>query len=455
MNNDLLDVDPSLLAQMDMAVPRYTSYPTAVQFSSIEEEEVLFRLKASLDEPLSIYIHIPFCKTMCLFCACSVVLNRDPEKQGSYHQSLLQEIRLVFSRFPKKPQVAQLHFGGGTPTNLTEEEFSSLFSLLHQYVDILPDAEVSIEVDPRTVSSDHGKKLKFLRTFFNRISFGVQDADPRVQEAVRRRQSWEMTEETFHLARELNFSGINLDLIYGLPLQTPASFSKTAEKILTLRPDRIAFFSYARVPWLKAHQKAIPEKDLPSRTEKFQIYVETRSAFMRNGYTAIGMDHFAKNEDSLAIGYREKRLTRNFQGYSLKLAENLLGLGMSAVGFMNGCYIQNVKEIKEYQNKIKEGHLPILRGRILTEEDARRKYVIHTLMCDFSLDKKQFFAKFGIDFDTHFANIERKRMVDLGLLEENGSSLSATPLGRLFIRNIASLFDQYLEPLTTTYSRSI
>lgn len=456
MQDDLIEIDPELLLRLDHPVPRYTSYPTAVHFQPLGETVYQKRLSQLKKEPLSIYIHIPFCRTMCLFCACSVVLNRDPKKQESYLHSLLLEIDLVFS---EKREVSQLHLGGGTPTNLTEQELELLFSHIQKKVFFSQDAEISIEIDPRTVFSDQGRKLKFLKELgFNRISFGVQDADPKVQEAVRRRQSWEMTEQTFHLARELGFISINLDLIYGLPLQTPESFAETAGKIINLEPDRIALFSYARVPWLKAHQKAIQESSLPSTLDKFRIYVETRAKFMRAGYTAIGMDHFAKKEDTLTSAYLEKRLQRNFQGYSLQLAENIIGLGVTAIGYVEGCFMQNVKEISSYQKMLKEGHLPVFRGRELTEDDLIRRYVIQKIMCDFTIDKLEFTQKFSLEFDQFFAsNKERKKaLFEEGLLIENAQKLSATPLGRLFVRNIASLFDAYFAPSSSpSFSRAI
>jgi oxygen-independent coproporphyrinogen III oxidase len=452
---DLVDIDPAFLLKFDQPVPRYTSYPTAIQFQPLAEEEYAKRLQ-SCSEPVSLYIHIPFCRSMCLFCACSVVLNRDPAKQASYLQSLLGEIELVASKLPRKVSVSQIHLGGGTPTNLTEKEFSLLYAQIERHFQILENAEISIEVDPRNVFADKGKKLSFLRKLgFNRISFGVQDADPDVQEAVKRRQSWEMTEKTFWLARELGFSGINLDLIYGLPLQTPEKFADTAEKILALGPDRIAFFSYAKVPWLKQHQKAIPDALLPSTIDKFRIYVETRAKFMRGGYSAIGMDHFAKDKDSLTSGYLEKKLYRNFQGYSLQLAENMIGLGVTAIGYVEGCYAQNEKEIALYHKRIAEKRLPVLRGRVLTGEDHLRRYVIQKLMCDFSIDKDEFRIKFGIDFDEHFRSIDRSYFIKEELIEENGQNLSASAPGRLFIRNIAALFDEYYTAPVGTFSKGV
>ena len=439
--------DEDLLTRLNASVPRYTSYPTAPQF--YEVDEALYRKKIASFEasakPLSIYIHIPFCKTMCLFCGCSVVLNRKPETQKAYLQLLLQEIASL--PFTRKREVLQLHLGGGTPTSLTEEELSELMDALHSRFFFPPQAEISIEIDPRTVYGDAGKKLKKLRALgFNRVSFGVQDLDPLVQEAVKRRQSEEMTVTTYHLARECGFSGINLDLMYGLPHQTRERFAKTAAKIVALKPDRISFFSYAKVPWLKAHQKAIPDAWLPTDMEKFAIYTEARECFINGGYEAIGMDHFALLSDPLTLAYREKKLMRNFQGYSVSLAKDMIGLGVTAIGFLENAYFQNKKTIAEYGDAILRGELPVDRGYILHEEDQIRYWVIQKMMCHFCVDKQEFAATFQIPFDVYFVKQRKEidRLIQEGLVEETAAILLATSTGRLFVRLIAAVFDAYL-----------
>ncbi len=456
--NDLIAVNPDVLAQWNRPVPRYTSYPTAPQFAAIDEAVALEKLQAfgQKEKPLSIYIHIPFCKSMCLFCGCSVILNRKPEKQAAYFDLLLKEIALAAQAFGRKKTVSQLHLGGGTPTSLTEEQFALLLDALRQNFSFARDAEISIEIDPRTVFADQGKKLETLKCLgFNRVSFGVQDLDPAVQEAVKRRQSEEMTVSTYQHARALGFGGINIDLIYGLPLQTSSSFAKTAEKLIALKPDRIALFSYAKVPWLKEHQKAIREQDLPSDAEKFQIYAETRSSFMQNGYTAIGMDHFALENDSLAVAYRQGKLYRNFQGYSVEKAEDLLGLGVTSIGFIEGAFLQNVKSIEEYESRITQGKIPVFRGFVLQRQDQIRHFVIQQIMCRFSIDKVQFALLFGEPFDQFFAREQEllAQLAEEGLLEQCAEKLQATPLGRLFVRLIAACFDQYLQQ--GTFSRAI
>ncbi len=449
----MLEIDPELLLKLNRATPRYTSYPPAPEWAPLSPSIYQQKLEilSSQDLPLSLYFHIPFCKTMCLYCGCSVVLNRKEENEVRYVDYLIKEIDLVSSLLGKKKRVVQLHFGGGTPTKLSTPLFLRLFEKIRDSFEIDFSQEISIEIDPRTVVEDNGEKLRVLKKLgFNRVSFGVQDTDPKVQEAVKRRQSLEMTLSTYFLARELGFKGINVDLIYGLPYQTLQSFENTVKHILHMRPDRIAFFSYAKVPWLKPHQKAIAESTLPSTEEKFQIYVNARKAFVENGYVAIGMDHFALEHDELAIGYQQKTLQRNFQGYSLKLAEDMLSFGVTSIGCVQNTYIQNVKELTTYYELLDKNELPIHRGKISSDEDLLRKWVIHTLMCNFELNKHTFETRFSVPFDTHFSNqfeLLQQHEAD-GLLLNTPTHLLVTPLGELFIRNIASTFDAYFNKAT-------
>jgi len=435
MQSDIIQVDPALLSKFNRPVPRYTSYPTAPQFHAMEESTLIDTLQSfdQTQKPLSLYFHIPFCKTMCLFCGCSVILNRKPERQSTYLDHLLKEIELVTSRFSTKRAVSQLHFGGGTPTSLSIAEFELLMEKIHRHFTFTNNAEISIEIDPRTVFADKGDKLIALKQLgFNRVSFGVQDLDPIVQEAVRRRQSEEMTVSTYYKARELGFDGVNIDLIYGLPFQTVERFSKTADRLIELKPDRIAFYSYAKIPWLKEHQKAIPEETLPSTDEKFRIYVDARARFMNGGYTAIGMDHFALSSDSMAEAYLSKKLTRNFQGYAVEMAEDMIGFGVSSIGFIQNSYFQNLKSLEDYQGRIAKGSLPVHRGYQLHADDIFRRQAILELMCHFEIDK----FKFG-----HLADVDPLKKE--GLLEETDDKYRATALGRLFIRLIANSFDAY------------
>jgi oxygen-independent coproporphyrinogen-3 oxidase len=435
---------------LNVSIPRYTSYPTAPEWEDISYTRYEEHLAAfgKNDLPVSLYVHIPFCHSMCLFCGCSVVLNRKPENEERYVQALCREIELVQGLLSKKKRALQLHFGGGTPTKLSEVQLDAIFSKLEESFLLAEETEVAIEIDPRTVVSDKAKKLSFLKERgFCRVSFGVQDTNEQVQEAIRRRQTSQMTKEAFYAARELGFEGINVDLIYGLPLQTAKTFAKTCEEIIALEPDRIALFSYAKIPWLKAHQKAIKEEDLPSTSEKFSMYVQTRKALIEAGYIAIGMDHFAKPTDSLARHYKTKSLRRNFQGYSVMPVDDLIGFGITAIGYVENGYFQNVKELASYYKALQEGHLTAFRGKRLSCEDRIRRWVIERLMCDFAIDKGQFFLLFGCVFDDYFL-FERKELLTpyfgYGFLLEDEKYLRVTPEGELFIRNISSSFDWYL-----------
>jgi oxygen-independent coproporphyrinogen III oxidase len=397
---------------------------------------------------------------MCLYCACSVILNRQEEREQIYVDYLCRELDLVADQLGSRRRISQLHLGGGTPTKLSSPLLSRIMERIEKRFDLDRSGELAIEIDPRTVSEDSGDKLTHLRQLgFNRVSFGVQDTNQEVQEAVRRRQSWEVTEQTYEMARALEFGGVNIDLIYGLPFQTPESFAETTEKICQLRPDRIALFSYAKVPWLKAHQKALRDETLPSTEQKFQIYVEARCRFVEAGYIAIGMDHFALPTDSMAKAYRTQQLQRNFQGYSLRLADHLIGCGVTATGFVANGYFQNVKELDEYYARIDNGELPLLRGKLLTQDDRIRKWTIHRLMADFCLDKQEFSTTFLRSFDDYYRDEHEalRQLEEEGLLVQQEGRLETTEYGALFIRNIASIFDGYLhnKPKANRFSQSI
>ncbi len=324
-------------------------------------------------------------------------------------------------------------------------------SRLHECFNIDGSGEISIEIDPRTVVEDQGSKLSLLKKLgFNRVSFGVQDTDPKVQEAIKRHQSYEMTLETYERARELGFEGINLDLIYGLPYQTQESFRETMDKIIAMSPDRIALFSYAKIPWLKAHQKAIPEETLPTAEDKFAIYIYARKRLMEEGYIPLGMDHFARQHDPLAQAYRQRKLHRNFQGYSLQLAEDMLAFGVTSIGFCQDAFFQNCKELELYYAALDQDQFPTFRGKVLTEADRIRRWAIQSVMCHFELNADQFEERFGIPLETYFSNEQGQidELIAQGLVEKVDRSIVATPIGRLFIRNIAAVFDSYLSATT-------
>lgn len=442
-------VDLDLLMKLDQPIPRYTSYPTAPEWGPITHDAYQDKLceLGQSNNPVALYFHIPFCHSMCLFCGCSVILNRKKENETRYVDYLIKEIELVARTLGQKKRVRQLHFGGGTPTKIAEEELIRLFQAIEQHFQLEADAEIAIEIDPRGVFEDRGAKLHLIKSLgFSRVSFGVQDTNEKVQEAVRRRQSYEISKYTYDLARNLAFAGISIDLIYGLPYQTVETFRETIDKIIDLSPDRLSLFSYAKLPWLKAHQKAIKDETLPSTQEKFQIYLMARKKMVEAGYQAIGMDHFAKQSDDMAKAYKEKRLQRNFQGYTVLDVDDLISFGITAIGYVKRGYFQNVKELETYYALLDKKCLPTFRGKLLSEEDLLRRFVIQRLMCDFRLDKEQFFKSFGTPFEVYFSEEckKLKELFSLGLYEEDEKSLKATPLGELFIRNIASSFDWYL-----------
>lgn len=442
-------VDLDLLMQLDRPIPRYTSYPTAPEWGSITHDEYSRKLVelGKSNDPVALYFHIPFCHSMCLFCGCSVILNRKKENETRYVDYLIQEIELVARTIGQKKRVRQLHFGGGTPTKIAEEEFVRLFRAIEQHFQLEADAEIAIEIDPRGVFEDRGAKLHLIKSLgFTRVSFGVQDTNEKVQEAVRRRQSYDITKYTYDLARSLEFEGISIDLIYGLPYQTLDTFTETIEKIIDLSPDRLSLFSYAKLPWLKEHQKAIKDETLPSTKEKFQIYLMARKKMVESGYQAIGMDHFAKQSDDMAKAYKEKRLQRNFQGYTVLDVDDLISFGITAIGYVQKGYFQNVKELETYYGLLDKESLPTFRGKLLSQEDLVRRFVIQRLMCDFRLDKELFLKTYERPFEAYFSDecLRLKELFPLGLYEEDDKVLKATPLGELFIRNIASSFDWYL-----------
>lgn len=449
------------LRAVDKPVPRYTSYPPAPQWSHLSSEVYCQRLrKIPSTEKLSVYIHIPFCQKMCLFCGCTVILNRKDEKRKAYLNYLFKEIDLVAQEMDcRKKRIAQLHFGGGTPTSLTEDETEEVLNYLSQKFGFEADAELAMEIDPRTVCADEGKKLTALAKMgFNRVSFGVQDTSWKVQDAIARRQSAQMSAQTIQHAKSLGFDGINLDLIYGLPLQTIESFTQTAQDIIDWKPSRIALYSFAYVPWLKGHQKALRLEDMPKADEKLKLYLSARHKFLQSGYKSIGMDHFALESDELYQSFLQGNLQRNFQGYSVNKASQLLGFGISATGYVSDCYVQNEKELKAYYEALDESRLPVLRGHAMSQDDLMRKWVIHTLMCRFYLSKTEFFQRFHCNFDDYFVGCERA--LDRFALEEylvyDKDGIEILPKGQLLIRLVVCEFDKYLKlDGVKRFSRSI
>jgi len=436
------------IKRFDIEGPRYTSYPTAPEWkdliSSETYEDILSQAGAD-NEDLSIYIHIPFCTQLCLYCGCHVEIKPVSQKEYSsqYVAYLLKEIDLIHERLRGKRRVSQFHFGGGTPTYLTGEQIKTVFDRIDKQFILDRQGEIAIEVDPRTTDDD---KLDMLRQLgFNRISFGVQDFDLKVQKAINRVQPYELVESVYAKCRRLKFLSINFDLIYGLPYQTPDTFKKTVNLVNQLKPDRIALYSYAYIPWLKKHQKAIPENALPTPDEKLDIFLMARESFMRSGYNSIAMDHFALSDDELAIAFAERRLYRNFMGYTVLKAEQFIGLGVSSIGYIGKAFIQNAKELPEYYKALDRGLLPVKRGKLMTDDDLKRNWVIRSLMCQFQIDKKLFQNIFQEKFNTYFADdlAHIETCVEQGLLENGDHKIGVTDMGKIFIRNICIGFDWY------------
>lgn len=454
----------SLVRQYDRPGPRYTSYPTAVEFNDrFDEAAYRGRLEAAssaVDEPLSLYIHLPFCEERCSYCGCAVIATRHREVAVKYLEYVEKEAALLAGALGQRRKLAQMHWGGGTPTYLNVDQLRSLHAAISRHFEILPDAECAIEIDPRVTT---GEQIRTLRELgFNRLSMGVQDFACEVQAAIGRRQSENQTRGLFEYARGLGFESINVDLVYGLPRQGVPSFTRTLESIVALRPDRIAVYSYAHVPWLRPSQKAIQLSELPTPVQKIELIGAAIEQFLAAGYVAIGMDHFALPDDDLAVAARERRLHRNFMGYTTKPAADVVGLGISSIGDLRGAFAQNVKKLPPYYEAIDAGRFPIEKGYALSTDDMARRYVISELMCNFHVDRAAVESRFGLEFDSYFgrelaALSSAAGPVADGLLEISAEALTVKPRGRLFVRTIAMHFDKYLPAHSgqTVFSRTV
>jgi oxygen-independent coproporphyrinogen-3 oxidase len=440
--------DRALLRKYDVAGPRYTSYPTAPFFRDdfgAAGYERLLRRSAEGGAPLSLYVHVPFCDTRCLFCGCNVTVARDRSRASHYLHHLAMEVRRVAALAGAAGRrVVQVHWGGGTPTFLPPAEIAALGALLREEFPFAEGVEFGVEVDPRRCSEEQLDALAAAGV--NRLSLGVQDVDPQVQAAVHRIQPLEMTQRVVEGARRRGIGSLNVDLIYGLPHQTAASFARTVQEVLTLAPDRLAVFNFAFLPEMLAHQRALDPATMPGPDEKLTILDEVIATLTGAGYVFIGMDHFARPEDPLARELRARTLTRNFQGYSTHGDADLLGLGSSSIGQLAGGYAQNEREVGPYQQAAAHDGLATCRGLELTADDELRRDVIGRLMCHFRLDKAEVGERHGIDFDRHFAaELQRLRpLAEDGLVVDEGQRLEVTPLGRLLVRNVAMAFDAYL-----------
>ena len=447
--NSSIEFDVELIQRYDLAGPRYTSYPTAVQFhSQFGETEYLQAISDSntSQRPLSLYVHLPFCGTVCYYCACNKIITANRKRASPYLDDLYLEIELQAARFSEKRPVSQLHFGGGTPTFISDNEITNLMNKLRKHVNLLAEdqGDYSIEIDPREVTP---AKIKLLRELgFNRMSFGVQDFDPKVQAAVNRIQSLEQTAAAVDAARTFGFHSINIDLIYGLPFQTVDSFALTLDKVLALNPDRLSVFNYAHLPHMFKVQKQMDENTLPSASTKLAILQYVIERLQQAGYIYIGMDHFAKPDDELALAQENGTLYRNFQGYSTHAGCDLIGLGITSIGMVDDTYSQNVKTLEEYHTCVSAGKLPVYRGVRLTFDDKLRRALITELICLFKIDISNFEQKWNINFSDYFAEelLQLAVMVNDGLIQLDKTTLHVLPRGRLLIRNICMVFDVYL-----------
>lgn len=452
--------DAALIDKYRMSGPRYTSYPTAVQFSEqFSQADYIERLQASnaSGRDLSVYIHIPFCEHVCYFCGCNKIITRNHSKSDEYLNYLAQDIVRQAAHINPSRRMIQLHYGGGTPTFISMDEQSALIERLHQHFSFASDSEgeFSIEIDPRTINREYLAHLRKLG--FNRVSFGVQDFDLAVQRAVNRIQPREEVAKLMYEARELGFQSISVDLIYGLPLQTVDSFSRTLEQMIALEPDRLAVFNYAHLPDLFGAQKQIQAQDLPSAETKLAILERTIAQLTGAGYEFIGLDHFAKPQDSLVLHQKAGTLYRNFQGYSTFSDTDLLGFGISAISQVNGSYSQNHKARDKYYRALDEGGLALARGVALTQDDEIRRYVITQIMCNLQLDLGKVSELYGIDAKRYFAK-EWAQLVPMqadGLVNIEENHLFVQAPGRLLIRNIAMVFDAYLQAEKHRFSQVI
>ncbi|MES2971980.1 MAG: oxygen-independent coproporphyrinogen III oxidase [Pseudomonadota bacterium] len=448
----MIDVPTEMLARFDVAGPRYTSYPTADRFVEAfggpQYQQALAQRggsAASLRQPLSLYVHIPFCESLCYYCACNKIITKHHERAGPYLYYLEKEVALHTAAMGKGMPVTQLHLGGGTPTFLDDGELRRLMDMLRASFELVPGGEYSVEVDPRTVDA---KRLKALADLgFNRLSFGVQDFDPAVQKAVHRIQPAGQVFDLVAAARELHFDSVNVDLIYGLPRQTPESFDRTLEQVSRLRPDRIALYAYAHLPERFKPQRRIVAAELPGAGNKVAMLARSLAAFGAAGYDYVGMDHFALPGDALSVARRQGRLHRNFQGYSTQPDCDLIALGVSAIGRIGATYSQNAKTMEEYCDLLDQDRLPVVRGLALSRDDLVRRAVIMALMCQGHVSFESIDQAWLIDFPRYFAGELQalEQLADDGLVTVDDEGIQVTANGWYFVRAVAMVFDRHLQ----------
>ena len=445
-------IDLSLLKKYSGPGPRYTSYPTAPVFTKEfgpkqYRDEIISTNEKDVDVPISLYFHLPYCDTLCYFCGCTMLVTQNRTRISDYNEYLKREVDMIAPLINPKRKVTQLHWGGGTPSYLTPKEIAEIGLHAKKNFHYEDDIEASVEIDPRGLTFEHMQA--FRESGFNRVSMGVQDFNPKVQEAVNRIQPESITRDAVNWSRTLGFKSVNIDLIYGLPFQTVETFAETVDRIIDISPDRLAVFNYAHVPWLKPHQKLIDERTLPSAEVKLEIFKMTIEKLLDAGYWNIGMDHFAKKSDELTLAQQNKTMYRNFQGYSTKAGADMYGFGMSAIGQFNNSYHQNSKNIPDYIKAIKQGELATILGYRMTADDHLRKEVIMRLMCDMELDKRSIEQKYNISFNEYFERSLPKLnpFIADGLVSMTDDKIVVHGLGRLVIRNIAMAFDAYLDTM--------
>jgi len=445
-------ITPDLLRRFDVPGPRYTSYPTADRFveafTAVDYGHALAQRRegpAALALPLSLYVHVPFCESLCYYCACNKIITKHKGRAKTYLRYLGREIDLHTAVLGTGQPVSQLHLGGGTPTFLSDDELAELMGMVRRSFAMTPGAECSIEIDPRTVDAGRLQALRDLG--FNRISFGVQDFDPDVQKAVHRIQPAGLVFELMEHARRIGFDSVNADLIYGLPRQTPESFARTLQQVAQLRPDRIALYAYAHLPERFKPQRRILAADLPGAANKIAMLSQALAAFLSSGYVYIGMDHFALPGDALAVAKRQGRLHRNFQGYSTQPDCDLIGLGVSAIGRIGATYSQNAKTLEEYCDHLDQGRLPVERGLALSRDDLARRAVIMSLMCQGQVLFESIELAWLLDFHSYFAAemAQLREMEKQGLVAVDEAGIQVTASGWFFVRGVAMLFDRYLQ----------
>lgn len=455
-------ITPEVLAENDKQGPRYTSYPTAVEFNSdFGKEQFILQLKEAdqnANTPLSLYIHIPFCKTRCSFCGCYTHILKNENQIEKYVDSLIREISLLKEVLKNRNKIAQLHLGGGTPSILSDNQIAKLLTKIKSSFVLTENGEVAIEVNPSSITLD---KISFLKEQgFNRISFGVQDLDSNVLDHIGRPQTEEQIKSTFSHSKKLGFKSVNMDLIYGLPGQTVTQFENTIDKVIKISPDRVALYSFAYLPKIMSNQSSIKDSSLPKREDKFAMFASAYKKFMSQGYVQIGMDHFAKKDDDLSVAKEKGTLFRNFMGYTVSPHREMLGIGASSIGYINGAFYQNSKNLKEYESLINTNTLPVVKGYKLTDDDKYRQFVITSLMCNFKINYNDFYKQFKVNFEDYFKNeleeLDKQRKTALPFTIKGDETLTATNAGSVFIRNICMTFDAYLkEKKGTSFSKTV